>query len=173
MLHALDWDPALAPGPRGGFLLAWTSGMDVEREVFCRFYDRAGVAAAAPFSVGTEAGRQSAPSIARLADLSWVVAWQDDLSGVDRVVARRIRADGRRLGPTVAFEAASDAPNPRASAPTLAPVGDGWVGAWSDARRSRGFDVFAMAFGPDFDALAESLPGPEPSESDEAGSRQR
>jgi len=179
MLHGHDWAPALAPAPRSGFVLAWTSGAELEREVFCRFYDGSGEPIAAPFAVGTEAGRQDSPSIARLADRSWVVAWQDDLSGIDRVVARRIHADGRRLGPTVAWEETPDARNPRATKPVLAPYRDGWLGTWVDVRRSRGYDAYVARFGPRFDALPEEeepTPNVEPSSADdepEAGESQR
>lgn len=157
LVHGHDWGPSVAPGREGGFVLTWTTGFDDERDVFARFYDGHADAQGPPRSLGTAAGRQQHPAIARLADRSWVVAWQDDLSGADRIVLRRLRADGRRLGPTVALEPSPETGRPSAYEPSVAAFGDGLLAAWVDVRRARGFDAYLGQLGPRFDAL----PAPE------------
>ena len=150
---------ALARSRAGGFALTWTREVDTERDVMIGFFDRYGLPSAPPVVITPARGAQRDPSITRLANHSWVVAWQDDLSGTDLVHARRVRFDPIRLGPTFTVNQLAPARNEARRSPEIAALGDGLIATWIDARRSLGADVFARVLGPGFDGVIWSETG--------------
>ena len=148
-----DWDPSLAPGPDGGFAVAWCSGYpsQPDRDVCVRAYDGQAQPRGpilTPCHLGFE---QDFPEIVRLADGSWAVAWEDDASGLDQTFVRRLLADGRGMGPTrllneLPTKFVGDRVNPR-----LAAYGNGFLAAFGDRRRSLGLDALVKSVGPAFD----------------------
>jgi len=149
-------DVALAPAQDGGFALAWTRGDESARDVVLCFFDRFGLPATLPLEITPRHGAQRRPALARLADHSWVVAWQDDLSGTDAVHARRVRLAPLDVGPTVAVNRPAPARYEARRSPAIAALGSGFLATWTDARRSLGTDVFARVLGPRFDELDEA-----------------
>jgi hypothetical protein len=146
-----DIDPVVAPGPAGGFLLAWTGNDSPSRDVFARLFDARGQPAGPVLPISARINEQDYPDLVRLADLSWVVAWEDDIIQRDAVHVRRIAPDARSLGPVRLMHALASSYNPARTGPRIAPHGAGFVAVWDDLRRSRGHDVFARVVGPGFD----------------------
>lgn len=144
---------AVAAADDGGFALAWGRGPKCQQDVVVGFFDRVGFLVREPVPVTTVQGTQHRPSITRLTDGSWVVAWQDDLSGEDQIHARRLRLAPFSLGPTVTVNQRAPALNGARRSPRVAALGDGFVATWTEARRSRGLDVFARVLGAGFDRV--------------------
>lgn len=150
-----DWDPAVAPAADGGFLLAWCSGSesDRNRDVVARFFDRRGLPASPLLPLTVRLNEQDYPEVARLADGSWVVAWEDDISGFDHVYARRVLDHPDWMGPAITLNQRESPGLAARSRPVVAALGDGFLAAWGDRRRSLGWDVFVKILGPAFDDL--------------------
>lgn len=151
-----DHDPALSAAKDGGFLMAWCSGIpsDPTHDVNVRLFDAQGKPAGPNLTPCFFANEQDFPDIARLADGSFAVAWEDDISFWDQVYVRRIGANGRSLGPlmriaTLDTEFVIDRVEPR-----ITSFGDGFAAVFADRRRSLGFDVRLKIVGPRFDPPA-------------------
>jgi len=150
-----EWDPALAPAQGGGFLLTWCQGAPKARstDIYAQLYDARARAAAPPLLLSSRQNEQDFPEVTRLADGSFLAAWEDDLSGFDHTNARRIDRDARTLGPTITLNERETLFNQTRQRPSVAPLGEGFIGIWADRRRSRGFDVYLRVLGPAFDDL--------------------
>jgi len=149
-----EWDPSVAPAQAGGVLLTWCLGSPSDRDtdIFAQLYDDRGRAAGPPLPLTSRKNEQDFPAVTRLLDGSFVVAWEDDLSGFDHTNARRVARDGRTLGPTITLNEREAFFNQTRQRPNVAPLGKGFIGIWADRRRSRGFDVYLRVLGPEFDA---------------------
>jgi hypothetical protein len=154
----MDWEPAVAAGREGGFLLAWTAGTreaavggEEWRDVVARSFDAQGKSRGPLLPLSTAAGEQDHSEIARLADGSFAIAWEDDLSGHDEVHARRILASETEIGPAVRLTAPAKGCALDHQSPHIAAAGEGLVAVWTSSERSKGFDVVLAVFGSRFD----------------------
>ncbi|MCE9595675.1 MAG: hypothetical protein K8S98_15915 [Planctomycetes bacterium] len=152
MYLGTDWDPAIAPAADGGFALAWTTGEVGPRDVFARVFASDGKPASRPFAISVRLNEQDYPEITRAADGSLLIAWEDDIAMWDYCHVRRLLPDYKTLGPTMQICERPEAFLRTFNAPRIAAFGSGFVSAWSDVRRGRGFDVFWKVVGPRFDA---------------------
>ncbi|MBI5362348.1 MAG: hypothetical protein HZA53_04155 [Planctomycetes bacterium] len=148
-----DWDPCVAPAPKGGFVMAWCAGAtnDPGRDVMARAFDAHGRPDGPFLPITTVSNEQDWPSLVRLDDGGWVVAWEDDLSGYDQTCVRRILPSKRELGPVRTLNQTETRSVPDRVLPAIAAWRGGFFGAWGDRRRSLGWDVYARAVGPRFD----------------------
>ncbi|MBK7876908.1 MAG: hypothetical protein IPJ77_14375 [Planctomycetes bacterium] len=154
-MFGIDWDPSVAPAPKGGFVMAWCAGApnDPGRDVFARAFDAQGRPDGPFLPLSTLSNEQDWPSIVRLDDGTWAVAWEDDLSGHDQTYVRRILASKRELGPVRCMNELDSKVVPDRVLPSIAPWNGGWIATWGDRRRSLGWDVYAKVAGPRFDAI--------------------
>jgi hypothetical protein len=155
MHQASDWDPAVAAAPDGGFALAWVTGEGPERDVFARTFDGQGHPTTRPLALSTRLGAQTAPTLARLSDGSWVAAWQDDLSFNTCIAARRFYFRPSELGPMVRLSGRWPGDGVHDLSPRLAavPGSDGaFLAVWSHGTERRGKDVGLCRFARGFDA---------------------
>lgn len=152
-----DWDPALCAS-RGGFVLSWCAGPpgDPSHDVVARQYDLRGRASGPLLEIGYPANEQDFAVMTRLADGSIAIAWEDDLSGYDHTLLRRIQPNGRELGPIVRINELETTAVEDRVAPAVAAFRDGVVAAWGDRRRSKGWDVYVRVLGPKFDAVPKA-----------------
>lgn len=152
-LFGQDWDPAVAPGPNGGFVMAWTAGApnDPGRDVFARAFDARGHPDGPFLPISTVSNEQDWPCVFRLDDGTWTVAWEDDLSGHDQIYVRRILASRSELGSVRLVNETETRCVPDRVLPAVAAWRGGWLAAWGDRRRSLGWDVYLRAVGPRFD----------------------
>ncbi|MCY2959553.1 MAG: hypothetical protein NTY35_05245 [Planctomycetota bacterium] len=148
-----DHDPALAPAKNGGFLMAWCSGIpsDPTHDVNVRLFDAQGRPAGPNLTPCYLANEQDFADIARLADGSFAVAWEDDISYFDQGYVRRIGADGKSMGPWMRIGKLDTRFIPDRVEPRIAAFGDGWAAVFADRQRSQGFDVRIKIVGPRFD----------------------
>ncbi|HVS08518.1 MAG TPA: hypothetical protein VMS76_01495, partial [Planctomycetota bacterium] len=151
MWRGSDWDPSVAPAAKGGFAMAWCAGEDASRDVYARLFDRDGRPAGRPHAITARLHEQDFPSLVRLSDGSWLVAWEDDISYLDHTYVRRLTGGQRALGPIRLIERREEVYHENYQVPRLAPVEGGVLAAWSDCRRGQGFDVFVKVLGPLFD----------------------
>ncbi len=151
-----DHDPVLAPAANGGFLMAWTSGstVDMTRDVNVRLFDAQGRPAGPNLTPCFLANEQDFADVTRLADGSFAVAWEDDVSYYDQGYVRRIAADGRSMGAWMRIGKLDTLFVPDRVAPRITALGDGWAAVFSDRQRSRGFDTRIKIVGPRFDTAA-------------------
>jgi hypothetical protein len=156
----MDWEPALAPGADGGFLVAWTAGTREGpvrgrewRDVVARAFDASGNPVGPLLRISPDAGEQDHPEILRLADGTCAVAWEDDITGHDEIHLRRILRAGPELGPIVRLDSPSRGCALDHEAPHLGTARAGLAAVWSSSERSRGWDVVLESYGPRFDAL--------------------
>jgi len=154
----MDWEPAVAPGREGGFLLAWTAGTreaavrgEEWRDVVARSFDAQGKSRGPLLALSTSAGEQDHPEIVRLDDGTFAVAWEDDLSGHDEIHARRILASEADLGPSARLTSPSRGCSLDHQSPHIASAGEGLAALWSSSERSKGWDVVLAVFGSRFD----------------------
>jgi hypothetical protein len=95
------YNTGLATAPDGSFVVAWASYNDPadgdDAAVRARRFDTAGAPLGGDFLVNTyTTGFQDSPAIARAADGSFVIVWQD--TGQDAVIGRRYDSTGAPLG---------------------------------------------------------------------------
>ena len=159
-----DLDPAVAPAPNGGFLMSWTGNDGPERNVFARLFDGRGTAAGPLLHVTTRLGEQGLSDLIRLNDRTWVVAWEDDISGHDHVYVRRVPVAADELGEPFTLNQRITRFAEERTVPSLAPLGEGFVAAWTDRRRSRGLDQYFKIVGRRFDRPARLLVAAEAAE---------
>lgn len=150
-----DWDPALAPVGNGGFVAAWTSGApdDGSRDVVARFFDGQGSPAGPLLWISPTHNEQDNADVTRLADGTWAVVWEDDISGLDNTYVRRIQKDQRQVGPIVRINELATKSIQDRCAPRVAALTDGLLFAFGDRARSLGWDVRVRIVGPKFDVL--------------------
>lgn len=148
-----DHGPVLAPAQNGGFLMAWCSGYPGEglKDVNLRLFDGQGKAAGPNLTPCYLANEQDMPDVTRLADGSFAVAWEDDISYNDMCYVRRVAANGKTLGPWMRITELDTLFVPDRVAPRITALGDGWAAVFADRRRSRGFDAWIKIVGPLFD----------------------
>lgn len=154
-----DSDPAAAPGPDGGFVVAWTGREGPLRDVVARRFDRRGKAEGAVLPISVRATEQDNPCVVRTGEAEWVVVWEDDISNYDQVLGRRFDGLGR-MGPRVTLNRPETDFVEARSRPTVAVTAEGLAVAWTDRRRSQGLDVFLKIVGRAFDNVGgPSIPG--------------
>ena len=128
---------------------------DGSRDVVARFHDGQGHTTGPLLWISPTTNEQDNPDVVRLADGTWAVAWEDDISGYDNTYVRRIEKDERHVGPIVRINELATKSIQDRCAPRLAPLADGVVFAFGDRSRSLGWDVRVRVVGPAFDALAK------------------
>lgn len=150
-----DWDASVAAARDGGFLMSWTSGNPDTplRDVVARRFDARGRPAGPLLWLGNTGNEQDTSDAILLADGSFLVAFEDDLSGYDHTLAQRIDAAGRQVGSIVRLNELPTTHCEDRVAPRVARMGKGFAAAFGDRRRSQGWDVSWTAFGAGFDAL--------------------
>jgi len=151
-----DHDPVFAPAANGGFLMAWTSGglMDPTRDVNVRLFDGQGRPAGPNLTPCFLANEQDFADVTRLADGSFAIAWEDDVSYYDQGYVRRIAANGLSMGAWMRIGKLDTLFVPDRVAPRITALGDGWASVFSDRQRSRGFDTRIKIVGPRFDTVS-------------------
>jgi len=151
-----DHDPVFAPAANGGFLMAWTSGglMDPTRDVNARLFDGQGKPAGPNLTPCFMANEQDFADVTRLADGSFAVVWEDDVSYYDQCYVRRIAANGRSMGAWMRIGKLDTLFVPDRVAPRITALGDGWAAVFSDRQRSLGFDTRIKIVGPRFDTVS-------------------
>jgi hypothetical protein len=148
-----DHDPALAAAVNGGFMLAWCSGIpsDPTHDVNVRLFDAQGRPAGPNVTPCFFANEQDYPDITRLADGSYAVAWEDDVSYYDQSYVRRISADGKSMGPMMRIGTLETLFVLDRVVPRITAFGDGWAAVFADRQRSKGFDARLKIVGRRFD----------------------
>ena len=151
-----DWDPSLTPHPAGGFLMAWCSGHPAEllRDVCVQGFDAQGKPLGPQLTPCYRGNEQDFPEVITLADGSFAVAWEDDLSGLDQTLVRRIEPSALHMFGTTSTRLLNELDTLFVGdrvAPRIAPLGEGLIAVFGDRRRSLGLDVRAKILGKDFD----------------------
>ena len=151
-----DHDPALAPANNGGFMMAWCSGLpsDPTHDINVRLFDGQGKPDGPNLTPCFLANEQDFPDITRLADGSFAVAWEDDVSYYDQTYVRRIAANGGSMGPWMRINQLDTLNVADRVTPRITAFGGGWAAVFADRKRSQGFDVRIKIVGAGFDPAA-------------------
>jgi hypothetical protein len=145
-----DIQPVAAPAGDGGFWLAFSGNEGPVRDIYLRRFDRRAEPVGEPLLVSTHENEQDYPVLVPLASGDLAVVYEDDLSGVDLIVARRLGARGR-LGPPMTLNQLLTRFLPDRTLPAAVALGEGLLVGFEDRRRAQGTDVYLAVFGPAFD----------------------
>jgi len=148
-----DIDPSLAPGPEGGFVLCWTGNEGPTRDILVAQFDRDAKHVSGPFYVSVKHNEQDYSEVLRMPDGRYALVWEDDISGRDHLHARMFDVVSGALGTRVTVNQRQTNFVEDRTAPSVAPMGEGFLTVWSDRRRSQGLDVYGRILGPAFDAV--------------------
>lgn len=122
--------PAVSALPGGGYVAVWQTDTNGVR---ARIFNADGAAATGEFQVHVQSGVYHVqPSVATLADGSFVVAWRSS-SSVDTLMTRRFAADGLALSGEVSI---GTAPVSYRTQPDISALADGgYVVSWQSANQ--------------------------------------
>jgi len=130
------------------YLIVWSDNHLGTRDVFARLVNDDGTLAGAVFPVSTEAGDQSAPSVAvNSAVNEFLIIWEDSrnsaTSGID-LFGQRVGADGTLMGD--AFEISTVSGNQRSPVSAFIPTDDQYFVLWQDDRNlgATGWDLYGQ-----------------------------
>lgn len=147
-----DIQPTAVADDQGGFTLAFCGNEGPVRDIYVRRFDRRAEPIGEPVLISTHPNEQDYPLLVSLGNRGTAVVFEDDLSGVDLIVGRRLDARGRP-GPPVTLNQLETRFVPDRTLPAAVRLGDGLLVAFEDRRRSQGIDIFMAAFGPDWDQV--------------------
>ncbi len=86
---------------------------------------------------------------------NFVICWGDKRNGEWDIYAQRYHADGTRWGGNYLVNQRPDVPNPDQLHPSIALNNDRIVFTWEDARRSKGWDIYAKVVSWDWEGVHE------------------
>jgi hypothetical protein len=99
----LQWEPAVAVGPGGDFVVAWASKVPNEsQKIMARRFGPSGAPAGPELVVGTGVGEQRSPAVTSTRDGEFVVVWSGgniDAGDGLGIFGRVIDASGQLVGP--------------------------------------------------------------------------
>lgn len=122
--------PALAPGPEGGYAVAWHDSRGVVWDVYFRRLDATGLPVGVETKLSDSIADSTFASVA-FTGSEYGVAWQQEVdANRERILFARVSASGEKLGETVVV---SDGPA-MSSQPSLTWTGSGFAVAWQDNR---------------------------------------
>lgn len=159
-----DQHPAVAVFADGSFVVSWTDNSPADGSdyaVKAQMFDSAGNLVAGEFLVNTTTfGRQEMPSIAVLANGSFVIAWQDQSgsggdSSVRSIQARLFDSSGAPL--TGEFLVNTSTTNAQEDPAVVAMAGGGFIVTWTDMSGEGGDSSDSSIKGQIFDALGNKV----------------
>jgi len=140
----------------GGFFICWEN-LYGDFEIYAQRFDSSGEVLGANFRVN-DVGRgwQEHPEMAMDTVGNFVICWEDNRNNGDwDIYAQRYYSDGTPLGRNYMVNQRSDAVNPDQWYPSVALNNDRISFAWEDARRSKGWDIYAKVVTWDWDKVDE------------------
>ncbi len=146
----------------GRFVICWederNGGWD-NRDAYAQRYDSLGNPLGGNFRVNDDTGisYQGCPSIAMDADGDFLICWEDCRNGDGDTYAQRFLSNGTPLGTNYLVNQRPDALNLDQWFPAVALENETITFAWQDARRSKGWDIYAKVVTWDW----EKVDGPE------------
>ncbi len=146
---SIQWAPAVACTPDGGFAVCWEDRRTGQWDAYVQFYNSLGQPLGGNVKVNDDVGPadQSAVSVGANRLGEYLVTWADRRNGNSDVYAQRYSGSGTALGSN--FLVNDDATSTDQGAPTVAACPDGgyWV-VWVD-RRNGNNDLYCRRFGRD------------------------
>ncbi|MDH4651395.1 MULTISPECIES: S-layer family protein [unclassified Pseudomonas] len=138
----------------GGWLVSWESYDPTStnsHDIFAQRYGADGAKVGSEFrATSTIAGSQGQPSIAALADGSWIATWYSDQNGDTDIYARHYGVDGTAVGDE--FRVNSTTAFNQFDPSVVALADGGWVVTWYSNKNGSG-DVYAQHYGADATAI--------------------
>ena len=149
--------PEIATLTGGGFVVVWESlGQDSDGDgIYFQRFDDAGVAQGIETRANvTTSGTQGDPRVTGTNDGGFVVAWEDNSSGNNEVVARRFDASGTAASGEIAVN--TETTNSQDDAVVQALTGGGFVAVWESVDQDGDGNGI---FGQRFDAAGAAVGG--------------
>lgn len=149
--------PAIAMDADGDFVICWRDHRWGDYDIYAQRYNSSGDALYSNFRVNDviETEDQTFPSIAMDADGNFIICWQDNRNGDWDIYAQRYHSDGTRWGGNYLVNQRPDVPNPDQRYPSVAFANDQIIFTWKDARRSKGWDIYAKVVTWDWEKVDE------------------
>ena len=146
---ASQYEPAIAAGSSGGFVVVWHDYRDGTWDVYAQRYDADGSTIGPNFKVNDDNGntRQIAPDIAFDSSKGFVIAWRDERNGDADIYAQRYDDDGLSIGQN--FKVNDDTVNARQDKVDVAMDASGsFVITWPDTRNGN-WDIYSQRYDDD------------------------
>jgi len=139
------WSPSIAMDSDGDFAICWYDYRSGDYDIYAQRYNSSGDTVGANFRVNDDLGTsdQASPSIAMDADGDFIICWSDERNGNYDIYAQRYHSDGTMWGSNYLVNQELSVPNPNQRYPSVALNDNQITPTWEDARRSKGWDVYA------------------------------
>jgi hypothetical protein len=152
-------EPAVAIADDGGFVIAWEDRRDGGRDIFMQRFSADGTPQGANTKVNDDMGTSSknSPDVSIDGDGNFVIAWEDNRSGMGDIYAQRYAANGSPLG--MNFLVNDDVAEVYQGVPSVAAEpGGNFVIAWYDDRNEENnYDVYAQRYDSDGVAIGSNF----------------
>jgi hypothetical protein len=145
--------PRCAMLPQGSFAVVWSSVDGGTRDIYGRRFSSAGLPLGDCFTINDDVGDANhfSPALAIDGGGRFVVAWQDQREGHDRIYVQRFASDGMKIGEN--FPVHSDRQNPVQYNPDLSMNEEGeFVVAWTEP-----YEYSTMIYAQRYDSSANPL----------------
>ncbi len=151
------WYPWMAMDADGNFVVCWQDGRNGDWDIYAQRYNSLGDTLGANFRVtdDVDSSSQYWPRMAMDGDGDFVICWQDDRNGDQDIYAQRYSSSGDTLGTNYLVNQRPDVANPDQEYPSVALTNARITFTWQDARRSKGWDIYAKVVTWDWDKVDE------------------
>ncbi len=144
-------DPVIAISADGGFVVAWEDRRDGNRDIYMQRFAADGSPLGSNSKVNDDAGTSSqySPAVSIDGNGNFVIAWEDNRSGMGDIYAQRYAGNGSPLG--VNFLVNDDGAEVYQGSPSVAAEdGGNFVIAWYDDHEVEdNYDVYAQRYDSD------------------------
>jgi len=149
--------PSVAMDGDGKFVICWYDERNGNWDIYAQRYNSLGDTLGGNFRVNDVARTcyNGPPSISMDANGNYVICWEDDRNGDYDIYAQRYYSNGTPLGTNYLVNQRPDVVNPDQWYPSVAISNDQISFVWTDARRSKGWDIYAKVVTWDWDKVDE------------------
>ncbi len=150
--------PRGSMGSDGNFIISWDDYReDSSPDIYAQRYSISGDTLGSNFRVNDDEGEnwQSSSSIAIGRENDFIICWHDYRNSDCDIYAQRYHSDGTRWGINYLVNQKPAGPNPIQWGPSIALNDDIITFSWTDARRSKGWDIYAKVVTWDWDKVDE------------------
>jgi hypothetical protein len=138
--------PSVSIDVGGNFVISWDDYRnDRFPDIYAQRYSSSGNPVDSNFRVNNDVGVnwQSSSSIAMSREEGFIICWHDYRNGECDIYSQRYHSDGTYWGINYLVNQKPDSPNPCQWGPSVALDDNIITFTWTDARRSKGWDIYA------------------------------
>ncbi len=136
--------PAIAMNGSGSFTVCWIDNRNGDLDIYAQRYDSSGLPLGSNFKVNADVGTSSQAYCAVAMDESGnsVIIWRDNRTNTYDIYAQKYDTSGNLVGSNYLVINPTYLPDVQ-HIPSVVTDGDNIYFTWMDARRARGYDIYA------------------------------